>query len=92
MRDREAKRMGCSRYTCKKKKKKSQMIEHSSCCVEAKTIHLEGGMEVERLACVSEHFRSKTFTFPNICLCYIFDKTHNERDTIKSTKVLHCNS
>lgn len=36
-------------------------------------IDLKGVMEVERLARLSEHF-SLTFTFPNICLCYILTK------------------
>lgn len=56
-------------------------------------MYSEGVTEVERLVCLSEHFSLKTFTFPRTFAWFtFFDKTHNERDTIKSTKVLHCNS
>lgn len=59
------------------------MFKHSSCCIKAKTIYIEGVMEVKGLACLLEHFLVlKTFTFPNICLFLQFDKTHNDCDTI----------
>lgn len=68
--------------------KNRQMIKHSSCCVKAKRYIEEGVMGVERLACLSFRFED----FPKRLLVLHLDKTHNERDTIKSTKVLHCNS
>lgn len=37
-------------------------------------------MEAERHDCLSQGY------FANICLCYTFDETHNERDMIESTK------
>lgn len=37
-------------------------------------------------------FQFEDIYFPEHLLVLHFDKTHNERDTIKFTKVLHCNS
>lgn len=34
----------------------------------------------------------RAFQLEDVSFDLQFDKTHNERDTIKSTKVLHCNS
>lgn len=61
--------------------------KHSSCCAEAKRTDSEGVMGVESLA-----WSLGVNTFPKRQLDLHFDVTHNERDTIKSTKVLHCSS
>lgn len=59
---REAKIMCRSMYIHTEKKK-----NQSSCCIKAKTIYMEGAMEVKQLACLSEyslvwrHLLSQTF-------------------------------
>lgn len=75
--------MGFSRYI---HAKNVPMFKHSA-AASKQNIYLEGANEVERLACLSQDIY-----FPQHLLVLHFDKTHNESDTIKSTKVLHCNS
>lgn len=87
-RDSEAKKNGFRQVrACKN----HRMFKHSSCCVEAKYIYLEGVMEMERLARLS--FQFEDIYFPKRLLCfYMLTELTMSVIQIKPTKVLQCNS